>query len=182
MPKANIEAAIKRGTGTSKEGLMLEHVTYEAMIGTVGLIIECLTDKRTRTVANVKTILKKYGANMAPSLFMFERKGQIVLCSPSGFDTVFGAALEAGAEEVEESTQGLTVEYEILTSATELGTVVEAVSKLGDVTKAELSYVPVADAALDLNSAPGELATNLRSLVDTLEDATDVVKVTVSTV
>lgn len=59
MPKANIEAALRRGLGTAKDGVVLEQVTYEAMLGPVGLVVECLTDKRTRTIANIKSAVKK---------------------------------------------------------------------------------------------------------------------------
>ena len=60
MPKTNIEAAIKRGLGPiAKDGATLEQITYEGMVGPVGVVVECLTDKRTRTIANVKSALKK---------------------------------------------------------------------------------------------------------------------------
>ena len=61
MPRTNIETAIKRATGKSSDA-ELETLTYEATMGPVGLIVETLTDKKTRTIANLKSIMKKaYG-------------------------------------------------------------------------------------------------------------------------
>lgn len=59
MPKNNIETAIKRASGLLKDGGALETATYEATFGTTGLVIETLTDKKTRTIASLKSILKK---------------------------------------------------------------------------------------------------------------------------
>jgi len=104
MPKDNIERAIKRGTGELK-GEAMEEILYEAYAPYgVALLIQVVTDNRNRSVAELRRVLTRQGGTMAEAgavAWQFERKGYIAI-SPDGEDpeTVFDAAVEAGAEDV----------------------------------------------------------------------------------
>jgi YebC/PmpR family DNA-binding regulatory protein len=107
MPKENIERAIRRGTGQDKEGAAFEQVYYEGYgPHGVALMIECVTENRNRTVAEIRHILTKSGGNMgeAGSVgWQFSRKAYFSI--PAGgidFDTVFMLAADGGAEDVSE--------------------------------------------------------------------------------
>lgn len=105
MPKDNIERAIKRGTGESKEGNAYEEVVYEGYAPHgIALLMSCVTDNRNRAVAELRHILNRYGGSMAEagsvswqfkrvSYFSFPAKGQDT-------DKVFELAVEAGADDV----------------------------------------------------------------------------------
>jgi len=107
MPKENIERAIKRGTGESKDGVSFEQVYYEgyATHG-VALMIECLTENRNRTVAEVRHLLARSGGGMgeAGSVgWQFKRAAYFSIPNAAKlFDTIFELAVEAGADDVTE--------------------------------------------------------------------------------
>ena len=103
MPGDNIDRAVKRGTG-ELEGVNYEEIRYEGYgIGGVAVMVDCLTDNKTRTVADVRHAFTKYGGNMGTDgcvAFQFKHCGQIVLAPGASEDTVMEAALDAGAEDV----------------------------------------------------------------------------------
>ena len=107
MPKDSIERAIKRGTGDDKDGVELTEITYEGYLahGAVAMI-ECVTENRNRTVAELRHILTRAGGNLAENgsvSWQFERKAVYSIKSDGkNFDKVFEAALEAGADDVNE--------------------------------------------------------------------------------
>ncbi len=105
MPKENIERAIKRGTGESKEGATFEQVFYEGYAAHgVALMIECLTENRNRTVAEVRHILSRYGGAMgeAGSVgWQFKRAAYFSIPNAAKkFDEIFELAVESGADDV----------------------------------------------------------------------------------
>lgn len=105
MPKDNIERAIRRGTGADKEGGALEEVMYEGYAPHgVALMIECVTENRNRTVAEIRHILTRSGGNMgeAGSVgWQFTRQAFFsVPGDKASFDSVFELAVEAGANDV----------------------------------------------------------------------------------
>jgi YebC/PmpR family DNA-binding regulatory protein len=105
MPKENIERAIKRGTGADKDGVVFEQVTYEGYgPHGVALMIECVTENRNRTVAEVRHLLSRSGGNMgeAGSVgWQFTRQAYFSIPAKDvDFDTVFMLAAEGGAEDV----------------------------------------------------------------------------------
>src|SRR5512144_153749 len=105
MPSDNIERAIKRGTGASRDGEQLAEITYEGSgPGGVAIMVEAATDNRNRTGAEVRRIFTQNNGNLASSgsvSYMFHRKGQItVLRSSIDEDQLLEIALEAGAEEL----------------------------------------------------------------------------------
>ncbi len=142
-PKENIERAILKGTG-ELEGVDYVEVLYEAYgPGGVALMIQALTDNPTRTVAEVRFKLSKYGGNLGASnsvSFMFDRKGQIYVAAAGRTeDAVMEPVLESGAED-------LTVEDDqivITTAPSELHAVKQALESAGLVaTEAELAWIP----------------------------------------
>ncbi|MFZ3151315.1 MAG: YebC/PmpR family DNA-binding transcriptional regulator [Anaerolineaceae bacterium] len=107
MPKDSIERAIKRGTGEDKSGAELEEITYEGYLGHgIVAIIECVTENRNRTVAELRHILTRAGGYLADNgsvSWQFDRKAiYSVKSDGKNFDKVFEAALDAGADDVTE--------------------------------------------------------------------------------
>jgi YebC/PmpR family DNA-binding regulatory protein len=107
MPKDSIERAIKRGTGEDKDAAELEEITYEGYLGRgTSAIIECVTENRNRTVADLRHILSKGGGDLASNgsvMWQFDRKAVYTIKSDgNNFDKAFEAALEAGADDVTE--------------------------------------------------------------------------------
>ncbi|NLB71084.1 MAG: YebC/PmpR family DNA-binding transcriptional regulator [Chloroflexi bacterium] len=107
MPKDSIERAIKRGPGEDKDAAELEEITYEGYLGRgTSAIIECVTENRNRTVADLRHILSKGGGDLASNgsvMWQFDRKAVYTIKSDgNNFDKAFEAALEAGADDVTE--------------------------------------------------------------------------------
>jgi YebC/PmpR family DNA-binding regulatory protein len=105
MPKDNIERAIKRGTGESKEGNAFEEITYEGYAPHgVALLISVVTDNRNRTIAEVRHILSKLGGNFAEAgsvAWQFKRQAYFSFqAKQQDFDKIFELAVEAGADDV----------------------------------------------------------------------------------
>ncbi len=169
MPKANIERAIARVADKSAAALIEE--TYEAYgPGGAGIIIEAATDNKNRTMPEVRNTLSKNGGRMADPgsvMFQFARKGWIAT-SEKGEEAMM-AALEAGAEDVEEAEDGL----EIVTASSDLMKIRQALIDGGlTVTEAELKYIPTN--TLELSDEDGEKLGKLLDAIDDLDDVTAV--------
>ncbi len=173
MPKENIERAIKKATGGEAEAY--EEIRYEGYgPGGVAVIVEAMTDNRNRTASSVRSIFAKHGGNLGETGsvgFMFERMGQIVYpLSVGDYETVFEAALEAGAEDVEDTDDG----YFIYTDPTELAAVSTQLEEaLGPSESTRLIWQPTTTTELDL-----EGMRKLMKLIEALEDDDDVQRVT----
>jgi YebC/PmpR family DNA-binding regulatory protein len=170
MPKDNIERAIKRGSG-GLEGVNYEEIRYEGYgIGGAAVIVDTLTDNRTRTVAEVRHAFTKYGGNMSSEgsvAFLFKHVGQLMYAPGTSEDKLMEAALDAGAEDVVTHDDG---SIEVLTSPYEFTRVKAALEKAGF--KAELGEVtmkPSGETAL-----AGEDAARMQKLLDALESLDDV--------
>jgi YebC/PmpR family DNA-binding regulatory protein len=169
MPKDNIERAIKKGTG-DLDGVVYEEGVFEGYgPGGVAVLVEFMTDNRTRTVADVRHAFNKYGGSLGVSgsvAFMFDRKGQIVFEEGNDFEEIFEAALEAGAEDVKE-TDGM---IEVITDPTEFETVRNALESQGHkFESAEVTMIPQ-----NMNPVEGKQAESLMKMIDVLEDNDDV--------
>jgi len=169
MPKVNIERAIARVSDKSAAALIEE--TYEGYgPGGAGIIIEVATDNKNRTMPEVRNTLSKNGGRMADPgsvMFQFSRKGWIEI-SQQGEETMM-AALDAGAEDVDESEDGLI----ILTAPSDLMKVRAKLLDAGlTVTNAELKYIPTSSVAVT-----GEDEEKLGRLLDALDDLDDVTAV-----
>jgi YebC/PmpR family DNA-binding regulatory protein len=143
MPKDNVERAVKRGTGELAGG-QLEEVCYEGYAPHgVALLVQCLTDNRNRTLAEVRRVFNRSGGNMAEAgavAWMFDTKGYITVARDDmDPDDIFMMAVDAGAEDVEVSEDFV----EVFTEPTDLHAVRESLIGSGlTVEGAELSQVP----------------------------------------
>jgi len=170
MPAANIDKAIKKGTG-ELPGVVYEEITYEAYApGGVALLIKTLTDSKNRTVSEIRHIVTKRGGNLAETgsvSYMFERKGLITV-DPKGLseDSIMEIALDAGAEDLRSDEDS----FDIITEPNDFERVRTAVEKspLG-IESAEISMVPTAYIPVE-----GENAKKLMKLLEDLEEHDDV--------
>ena len=170
MPKANIEAAIKRASGKDAENY--DEINYEGK-GPHGVLIfvECATDNNTRTVANIKNYFSKSGGQLSPTgslEFMFTRKAVFQFEKPAGMaiDELELELIDAGLEEIEEH-EGEFYAYADFTS---FGALSAAFEKLGvNVTSATLKRYP--NNPVEFSD---EHLSDIEKLIDRLEDDDDV--------
>ena len=170
LPKDNIDNAIKRGTG-QLEGVNYEEVRYEGYgINGAAVMVDCLTDNRTRTVAEVRHAFTKYGGNLGTDgsvAFMFKHCGQMLYAPGTKEDALMDAAIEAGAEDVVTNDDG---SIEVLTAPNDFVGVKEALEKAGF--KAELAEVTMKP--LNETELGGDDAARMQKLLDAIESLDDV--------
>jgi YebC/PmpR family DNA-binding regulatory protein len=175
MPKDNIERAIKRGTGEDKDGAEIVQVMYEGYgPNGVAMMIDVVTDNRNRSVAAVRHALTRVGGSLGTPgavAWQFDRKGAIEVTTDVDFDTLFEAAVEAGAEDIVEG-EGED-NHVIYTDPTELHTVSENLKGAGiKPAEAELVMMPQNEVSLETREAVKVL-----KLIGNLEDLDDVRRV-----
>ncbi|MGE5097427.1 MAG: YebC/PmpR family DNA-binding transcriptional regulator [Betaproteobacteria bacterium] len=170
MPKDNIERAIKRGTG-GLDGVNYEEIRYEGYgVNGAAVIVDCLTDNRTRTVAEVRHAFTKYGGNMGSEgsvAFLFKHVGQLVFAPGTNEDKLMEAALEAGADDVVTNDDG---SIEVITGPYEFGKVRAALEKAGF--KAEIAEVTMKPS--NETELAGDEGDRMQKLIDALESLDDV--------
>lgn len=178
MPKDNIENAIKRGAGLL-DGVDYVECRYEGYgIGGAAVMVDCLTDNKTRTVADVRHAFSKYGGNMGTDgcvAFQFVHCGYLVFAPGTDEDALMDIALEVGAEDVVTNDDG---SIEVITAPYEFTGVKEALEAKGF--KAEMGEVtmkPQNESVLT-----GDDAVRMQKLLDALEDLDDVQDVYTSAV
>ena len=173
MPKDNVERAIKRGSG-DLEGVNYEEVRYEGYgIDGAAVMVDCLTDNRVRTVADVRHAFTKFGGNLGTDgsvAFLFKHCGQLLLAPGTNEDKLMEAALEAGAEDVVTHDDG---SLEVITAPYEFIPVKAALEKAGF--KPEFGEVSMKPANETLFS--GDDAVKMQKLLDALEALDDVQEV-----
>lgn len=173
MPKENVERAIKRGSG-DLEGVDYEEVRYEGYgIGGAAVIVDCMTDNKTRTVADVRHAFTKYGGNLGTDgsvAFLFKHCGQLVFAPGTNEDKVMEAAVEAGAEDVVANEDG---SIEVVTTPADFVSVKAVLAKAG--LKPELAEVTMKPNTE--NALSGEDAARMQKLLDALEALDDVQEV-----
>ncbi len=173
MPKDNIERAIKRGCG-ELEGVSYEEIRYEGYgIAGAAIMVDCMTDNRTRTVADVRHAFTKYGGNLGTDgsvAFLFKHCGQLLFAPGTDEERILEVALDAGAEDVvsneDKSVEVITAPYEFIT-------VKEGLEKAGF--KAELAEVTMKP--LNETLLTGDDAVKMQKLLDALENIDDVQEV-----
>lgn len=175
MPKDNIDRAILRGTGGG-DSAKIEEIIYEAYgPGGMALIIECLTDNKNRTVAEVKAILNKYNgsfANAGSVSYQFTKKGEIIINKSGSNNTdeqYEELIIESGADDYEIEDEIIVV-YTTQSQLHQVKSAFEAANLKIDL--AELTYLP--NSYTDIESSKKETA---EKLLDTLDDLDDVNKV-----
>ncbi|WP_444928453.1 YebC/PmpR family DNA-binding transcriptional regulator [Microbulbifer sp. SSSA002] len=170
MKRDTIDKAIARGAGNA-DGENYEAVVYEGYgVGGVAVLVECLTDNRNRTVAEVRHAFTKRGGNLGTDgsvSYLFTRKGQMYYEAGVDEDALMDAALEAGAEDIESSDDG---SVEVTTEFQDYLTVKDALVAAGFTPdSAEVAMIPSTTIPLDKDGAEKVLA-----LIEMLEDLDDV--------
>jgi YebC/PmpR family DNA-binding regulatory protein len=169
MPKDTIERAIKKGAG-DLDGVNYEEGTMEGYgPGGVAVLVEILTDNRTRTVADVRHCFTKHNGSLGVDgsvAFLFDRKGIISFDNSVDFDSIFEVALENGAEDVKDEGES----YEVITEPGDFIAVRDALTANNlEFTSAELTMMPQNQVELDIKKADQML-----KLMEKLEDNDDV--------
>jgi YebC/PmpR family DNA-binding regulatory protein len=169
MPKDTVERAIKRGAG-ELDGSTYEEITYEGYgPGGIAVLVECMTDNRNRTVADVRHAFSKCGGNMGTSgsvAFMFTKTGTLVYGPENDEDQIMEAALEAGADDVLAHEDG---SIEVLTPPDTYSEVKQAMVAAGH--EPDMSEVTMR--AENTTELEGEEALKMSRLLDLLEDLDD---------
>ena len=169
MPKDNIERVIKKAEGG--EGEIYDEIRYEGYgPGGTALIVEAMTDNKNRTASEVRAAFSKFGGSLGETgsvSFMFDRVGQIIFpADVADADSMFEAALEAGAENVESDDDG----HEITCATEDYNSVVESLeSSFGAPAESGLIWKP--QNTIEVNE---DQASTLIRLLDTLDDNDDV--------
>lgn len=170
MKRDTIDKAIQRGAGAG-DAENYEEVTYEGYgAGGVALLVECLTDNRNRTVADVRHAFSKRGGNLGTDgsvAYLFNRRGQLTYPPGCDEDRIIEVALEAGAEDVVSNEDG---SVDVLSGWQDFGAVKAAMTAAGLTPEhAEVAMIPLTTVAPDADSAVAVIA-----LIDQLEDLDDV--------
>jgi len=170
MPNDNIDRAIRRGTG-ELEGVNYEEIMLEGYgPGGIGILIECVTDNRNRSVSEVRHILTRHGGSMADAgsvAWNFERKSVISIArNDMSEDDVLLAVIDAGAEDVKEEEDT----FEVFASPEKFDAVREAIENVGyEIKEARMSFIP--NQSVELN---GRDAATALKLLDSLDDSDEV--------
>ena len=173
MPKDNIERAIKKATG-DLEGVSYEEIRYEGYAqGGVAVMVECMTDNRNRTVAEVRHAFTKYGGNLGTDgsvAYLFSKIGVLNFGPGTSEDDVMEVALEAGAEDI---TSGDDGSIEVTTNTESFGTVVAAMREAGlQPENAEITMRSSTEVALDVET--GQKVLRFLDMLEDLDDTQDV--------
>ena len=172
VPLDNIERAVKRGSGAEAGGADYQTIMYEGYgPNGVAVLVECLTDNRNRAASEVRVAMTRNGGSMADPgsvSYLFSRKGVVLVPEAEGVDedSILGAVLEAGAEEVND----LGGTFEVVSEAGDVVGVRTALQSAGiDYDSAEATFVPSMSVPVD-----AEVARKVFRLVEALEDSDDV--------
>jgi YebC/PmpR family DNA-binding regulatory protein len=173
LPKDTIERATKRGSG-GLEGANYEELRYEGYgIAGAAVMVDCMTDNKTRTVADVRHAFTKHGGNLGTDgsvAFLFRHCGLMVFAPGTNEDKLMEAAIDAGAEDVTTNDDG---SIEVITGPHDLTAVRAAIEKAGFKPEvAEVTMKPTLDNALS-----GDDAARMQRLLDALESIDDVQEV-----
>ena len=180
VTKKVIENVIKKGAGTSDGvGAGAEPCTYEGIgPGGVAFVVEALTDNKNRTVGLVRSTFNKFNGNMAPTLYLFERKGYVVIepseNQPTDFDSIMDIVLEIDGVEDLEQNDAL---FEVLTEPQQTNKVAETLRSHGfHIREMGVEYVPNEDTAMPPVTEE-ELQTKLDKFVNQLEEIDEVTQI-----
>ncbi len=170
MPKDNVDRAIKKGTG-DMDGVNYEEIMYEGYgPGGVAVMVECLTDNKNRTIADVRYIFNKAGGNVGTDgcvAWMFDKKGVITISKEAADeDALMEVALEAGAEDIKDEGDS----FDVLTSPEDFDAVKDAIDA-AEITceVAEISMVPQ-----NTTEVSGKEAEQMIRFMEALDDNDDV--------
>lgn len=173
MPNDNIDRAIKKGAG-ELQGAVYEEITYEGYgPGGAAVIVQCLTDNKNRTAADVRHAFDKNGGNLGTNgcvSFLFSKSGKILVPGEGlDEDEVIMTALDAGAEDVDASEDG----FEITTAPEDFAAVMDALNAAGMVpVSGEVAMIPSTETKLS-----EEDAKRMEKMLDMFQDNDDVQEV-----
>lgn len=170
MPKDNVERAIKRGSG-DLDGVNYEEIRYEGYgIGGAAVMVDCMTDNKTRTVADVRHAFTKYGGNLGTDgsvAFLFKHCGQMAFAPGTDESKLMEAAIDAGAEDIVTNDDG---SIEVITVPNDFSAVKSALEQSGIKPElAEVTMKPITEIVL-----AGDDAARMQKLLDALEAVDDV--------
>ncbi len=170
MPKDKIDNAIKKGTG-ELEGVEYVEVRYEGYgIGGAAIMVDCVTDNKVRTVADVRHAFSKYGGNLGTDgcvAFQFKHCGQMIFAPGTDEGALMDAAIEAGADDVASNDDG---SIEVITAANDFMAVKDALEAAGFKPEfGEVTMKPEGETIL-----AGDDAVRMQKLLDALENLDDV--------
>ena len=170
MAKDSVQNAVKRGAG-QLEGVSYEEARYEGYgPGGAAILVDCLTDNRTRTVAEVRHAFTKNGGNLGADgsvAYLFKHVGQFIFAPGTSEDAVLEAGLEAGAEDVVKADDG---SVELTCAPGDFHAVKEALEKA----KLKPEVAEIVMQPLNQNALAGGEAARMKSLIDALESLDDV--------
>ena len=173
MPKDNIERAIKKATG-DLDGVTYEELKYEGYApGGVAVMVECLTDNRNRTVAEVRHAFTKYGGNLGTDgsvAYLFDKIGVLNFAPGTSEDDVMEVALEAGAEDVVTEDDG---SIEVITTPEAYTEVKDAMDK-AELTPENAEITMRANLEVELDVEGGEKVLRFLEALEDLDDTQDV--------
>lgn len=171
MPKDNIQRAINRGAGIGEDAAALEEIVYECYAPHgVALVVNCVTDNRNRTLADIKYVLNRTGGNLANTgavTWQFDRKGYIAVASDGAdYDEVFLTAADVGADDVQQEDDI----YAVYTPREEFAAVAMALQEAGfNLEERELIWQPQNEIELDK-----EQSLQIMNIIEKIEDLDDV--------
>jgi len=174
-PNANIEKAIRKGTGADKDASLLVEVAYEGYgPGGVAFCVQTITDNKNRSVSNIRTIFAKHGGNLGSAgcvSYLFSRKGIIVVnLEGKNVEDVELQVIDAGADDIKIS-DGM---MDVFTEPNQLGTVANKLKNLGlKVESQELTLVPKNTMKIEDQSVGDKIV----ALMEALDDDDDVTNV-----
>jgi len=173
MPKDNVERAVKRGSG-ELDGVDYQELRYEGYgINGAAVMVDCMTDNKTRTVADVRHAFTKYGGNLGTDgsvAFLFKHCGQMIFAPGTNEDALMEVALDAGAEDIQTHDDG---SIEVITGPHDFMEVKQRLEAAGF--KPEMGEVTMKAEADVLFT--GDDAVKMQKLLDALEDCDDVQEV-----
>ncbi|KJX96105.1 duf28 domain-containing protein [Zymoseptoria brevis] len=168
--KASIEAAIARGQGRSTTGASLESVSVEGILpNNIAIIVECETDSKLRTLADVRLAIKDHGGSTTPTSYLFAKRGKITFESKQGVgqDEILEPALEAGALDVAEDDDKRVV---VFAEPTETRAVGDAISKALDLQIATSDIIWEANEDTKVDIVGEQAADDIHAFLDKLEE------------
>jgi len=173
MPKDNIERAIKKATG-DLDGVTYEELKYEGYApGGVAVMVECLTDNRNRTVAEVRHAFSKYGGNLGTDgsvAYLFSKIGVMNFAPGTSEDDVMEVALDAGADDIVTEEDG---SIEVVTNPETYSDVLDAM-KAADLTPENSEITMRASLEVELDVETGEKVLRFLDALEALDDTQDV--------
>ncbi|GMM48214.1 Dpc29 protein [Pichia kluyveri] len=190
IPKKVIESAIKRGTGELKSTEKMETVVYEGLApGGVAVIIEAITDNKNRTIGYIRPCFNKYNLNMTPTLYMFDKKGVLLIdIGNKTSDDIFEEMIEIGCEDINE-IENNSNEEELISKQVDEGNLIELITdpkdlgKIGKILKEQgykikemgIEYLGKEDTMVEINDEDTMISyEKFMSLLDDIEDITQV--------